>query len=90
MTQGNNRISMWHSNDNTALIGCQKPEVWMRPMTHCNDHLQERLFGQKCTLCDTLWASAVSLVSFLFVCFFFSFGGRLQGMKANIENLQNE
>ena len=54
----------------------QRP--WTRPMTHCNEHLQVKLFGQKCTLWGTLTQYSFYGQIFLFVVCF-PLWGRLQG-----------
>lgn len=47
VTQGNNRISMKSSNEDTALMVCQQPEGWMTPVTLCSEHLQEMCLGKE-------------------------------------------
>lgn len=50
-------------------------------MTHCQEHLQVKLFGQKDVLCDTL------LLPWQDVCFgsWFLIEGRLHGWKADVK-----
>lgn len=79
---------MKSSNEDTALKVCQQPEGCMRPVTLCNEHLQERCLGKELHYM-TRRATVVSMVRFFFFAFSF-LGGKLQGLKANIENWGDE
>ena len=54
MTQGNNRISRKRPSEDLVLRCSRSQRPWTRTMTHYNEHLQVKMFGQKGTLCDTL------------------------------------
>ena len=41
---------------------------WTRPMAHCNEHLQEKMCGQRDMVWDTLWYTTASIIR-CFLCF---------------------
>ena len=45
----------------------------MRPMTHCNEHLQIKMFGLLGILCDSLCHTMASRVRFFSFKFYFIF-----------------
>ena len=65
-TTGYLTVRWWYWRNHRS----QRPQT--RLMTHCNKHLQVKLFGQKGVLCDTLWhttASIARVVLFFYVVF---------------------
>lgn len=84
MTLGNNRTTGRSHGEGLVLMVFQKPRT--RPMTHCEEHLQVKMCGQKSILWDTLthysfqdkMFSMLFLVNFLLVCLcgFYLGGGR--------------
>lgn len=61
MTQGNNRITRRKTGKETILMVTQKPEIY----------LQMRMCGQRDTLWNTLWHTAVSMMRFFSMLLFF-------------------
>jgi hypothetical protein len=53
MTQ-DNRISKRSPRENPRLMCSRNQRPQIRPMTHCNEHLQVKLFEQKSVLFDRL------------------------------------
>lgn len=43
-----------------------KIQYWYRPMTHCTEHLQVKMYGLKFILCDSLGRTITSTVRFFF------------------------
>jgi hypothetical protein len=62
MTQGNNRISGRSPGEDPVL------KVWQRPQSD-HEHLQVKLFEQKCMLCDALQLPIYALLLSVFLFF---------------------
>lgn len=88
MTQDNNRISKRSPSEGPVLIGNRKQRPPTLPVTHCNEHLQVKMYGLTGILCDSLCHTMASMKRFFFSLFFkFNFvllggmqGNRYEGM----------
>lgn len=61
-------------------------------MSHCNEHLQEKLYRLKFTVCDSACHTADSTMSFFFPFkfYFVLFGYGLQGQGVDMKGWDNE
>jgi hypothetical protein len=60
-------------------------------MTHCNEHLQIKMCGQRSVLWDTLYVTHHNLVLFIFIlfCFVFIFvGGEVARAEGRSEEME--
>jgi hypothetical protein len=63
--------------EDPVLIVYQKPEASNQTITHCHEHLQVNLFGQKGILCDITHHRFHSEMFSLFVCLFVCLWGEV-------------
>lgn len=74
-----------------SVTEAKGPQI--RPMIHCNEHLQVMFHVLKCVLCDSLChttASTMRLFFSLLILLYFILGEILQGQRVNTKGQGNE